>query len=240
MDMLSGIGRCAAGLIFAFPLLHAASMPPAQQTALIQKYCAVCHTDAARNGGLSLQHYDAAEANPQLAAMLLTKLRNGAMGAAGLGIPDKPTQEAWIAATTEQAEGAKNWSVIRHGSGVTASIVRDVAPRKSGEDAPLYRITMSCDGGIQLTWSPAPQKSRTFSVTPDSGGAIPYTIEGEEHMGNGTASTSGRASAKLNAPLDTKTLTVSDIFPGERVTFPIGDLDTATRRQFAGCLTASR
>jgi hypothetical protein len=34
--------------------------PAAQQNALVQRYCAVCHTDAAKNGGLSLEHFDAA------------------------------------------------------------------------------------------------------------------------------------------------------------------------------------
>jgi mono/diheme cytochrome c family protein len=84
----------------------------AQQNALVHKYCAVCHTDASRNGGLSLEHYDAGTPDPALAAMLLSKLRNGAMSAAGLGIPDKATGDAWIAATTAQAEGANQWSVI--------------------------------------------------------------------------------------------------------------------------------
>ena len=60
-----------------------AAMPAAEQNALVMKYCAVCHTDAAMNGGLSLQHYDAAKRNPGLAAIMLTKLNNGAMGAAG-------------------------------------------------------------------------------------------------------------------------------------------------------------
>ena len=88
-------------------------MSPAQQNARVGRYCAVCHTDAAKNGGLSLEHYDAARADPALAPMLLSKLRNGAMGAAGLGIPDTPTREAWVAATTAQAAGAENWTVTR-------------------------------------------------------------------------------------------------------------------------------
>ena len=57
-----------------------AAMPPAEQNALVRRYCAVCHTDAAMNGGLSLQQYDAAKRDPALAAMILSKLNNGAMG----------------------------------------------------------------------------------------------------------------------------------------------------------------
>src|SRR5438552_4720599 len=115
-------------------------LSPAQQNALVQKYCAVCHTDAANNGGLSLAHYDAARADPALAAMLLSKLRNGAMGAAGLGIPDEQTRDAWVAATAAQAARAGEWSVIRaarplsNGAMLTASIVRTVPPRKPDTD----------------------------------------------------------------------------------------------------------
>jgi hypothetical protein len=65
-----------------------AAMPAAEQNALVTKYCAVCHTDAAMSGGLSFQHYDAAKRDPDLAAMILSKLNNGAMGAAGNGVPD--------------------------------------------------------------------------------------------------------------------------------------------------------
>ena len=66
-----------------------AAMPAAEQNALVKKYCAVCHTDTAKNGGLSLEHYDAAKRDPGLAAMVLSKLNNGAMGAAGDGVPVK-------------------------------------------------------------------------------------------------------------------------------------------------------
>jgi hypothetical protein len=37
--------------------------------------------------GLSLEHYDAAKRNPTLAPMMLRKLNNGAMGAAGIEFP---------------------------------------------------------------------------------------------------------------------------------------------------------
>src|SRR5262249_5827597 len=122
------------------------ALPVAQQNALVHKYCAVCHTDRARNGGLSLEHYDAAETNAPLAAMLLSQLPKGAMGAAGLGIPDKAAGEAWVAATAEQAARAGEWSVIPAADSLSASIVREVAPRKGVNGAPVYRLTLSCDG----------------------------------------------------------------------------------------------
>src|SRR6185312_2679780 len=90
-----------------------AAMPVAEQNTLVKRYCAVCHTDAAKNGGLSLEHYDAARRDPALAAMILSKLNNNAMGAAGAGVPDKPTQQAWLEAAREQAAGATEWFVSR-------------------------------------------------------------------------------------------------------------------------------
>jgi hypothetical protein len=239
----------------AIPIARASdAMPVAQQNALVRQYCAVCHTDAAKNGGLSLEHYDAAQANPALAAMLLSKLQNGAMGAAGVGIPDKAIQDPWVAATAAQAERAKDWSVIRTLSPdsklpiLTASIVRDVAPRKREQgapvyqDAPVYRLSLSCNaasrqGEIQLAWSPEPQTNRTFSVMADGNAAIPHKLEGkEEKMGNGAGTFSGVAAATLHTPLAEKTLTITDLFPGETVVFPLADLDQDIRRQLAVCL----
>ena len=223
-------------------------MPAAQQTSLVQKYCAVCHTDATKNGGLSLQHYDASRPDPQLAAMLLSKLRNGAMGAAGLGIPDPVTRGAWVATTVEQAAGASRWNTIRsdaHGSKdaiVVASIVREVAARAGSTDLPVYRLALTCkptsrEGEIQLTWSPAPQTGRTFYVSADGEAGIPQRLDGrEDKMGNGAALSTGLASTKLNTPLPGTTLTIRDLFPGETVVFPVGELGQEDRRQLAVCL----
>ncbi len=71
----------AAGLIvhlLAVPNGFASdAMPVGQQNALVKKYWGVCHTDAVRNGGLSLEHFDAAQAAPSLAAMMVSKLTSG-------------------------------------------------------------------------------------------------------------------------------------------------------------------
>src|SRR5262249_28425451 len=148
----------------------------------------VCHTDAAMNGGLSLQHYDAAKRDPALAAMILSKLRNGAMGAAGHGVPDKSAQRAWVESTMEQAAGAKEWFVDGEGGLVFASIVREVPPRKPGStDIPLYRVLMVCEpstgiGEMKLTWSPQPQTGRTMTVSVDGNAPVDYKVDGTESM----------------------------------------------------------
>lgn len=115
------------------------AMPVAQQNALVQKYCAVCHSDAQRAGGLSLERFDAAHADPGIAAMMLSKLTNGlllerinaantdqsaaalidrelntsAIRAAGVAPPDRATAHAWISALSAEANGATEWTVSR-------------------------------------------------------------------------------------------------------------------------------
>ena len=67
----------AVGVLVARSATAQEAMPVAQQNALVQKHCAVCHTDAAKNGGLSLQHFDAANVAPSLAAMMISRLVSG-------------------------------------------------------------------------------------------------------------------------------------------------------------------
>ena len=116
-----------------------AAMPVAQQNALVQKYCAVCHRDASGRGGLSLEHFDAAEAPPSLAAVMISKLtsglslgtviaaasqpsaaelvrknmQGGAIQAAGVAAPDPSTIYALITALASRAAAAHEWSVNR-------------------------------------------------------------------------------------------------------------------------------
>jgi hypothetical protein len=48
------------------------------------------------------RQYDVAKRDPALAAMILSKLNNGAMGAAGNGVPDKAAQQPWLESIREQ------------------------------------------------------------------------------------------------------------------------------------------
>jgi hypothetical protein len=198
------------------------------------------------NGGLSLEHYDAAKRDPPLAAMILSKLNNGAMGAAGNGAPDKPSQQAWLESTREQAAGAREWFGSREDGLVSASIVREAPPRKPGAaDVPLYRVRMVCKpstgmGAMELTWSPQPQTGRTMIVLVDRNPPIEYKIEGTESMGNGAAVQTGRASLLLSGKarqlgLANQTLTIRDLFPGETVEFPFSGLDQNARAELRRC-----
>jgi hypothetical protein len=224
-----------------------AAMPSAEQNALVKKYCAVCHTDAAKNGGLSLEHYDAAQRNPALAAMILSKLNNGAIGAAGNGVPDNAAQRAWLESTQEQAAGANDWFVRREGSVVSASIIRKAPPRMPGStDAPVYRLIILCNpstasGEMQLTWSPQPQTGRAMTASVDGNAPVEYKIEGTESMGNGGTAQSGHASVVLSSvkgakfPLANQSLTIRDLFPRETVEFPFANLDQKARSELRTC-----
>jgi len=69
----------------------------ASQRALVDKYCATCHNDKLKTGGLTLQAADVT--NPSTSAetweKVIRKLRVGAMPPQGMPRPDKPVLDAF-------------------------------------------------------------------------------------------------------------------------------------------------
>jgi mono/diheme cytochrome c family protein len=67
-----------------------ASFTAADQTALVGQYCATCHSDRGKAGGLSLAGFDAAKADQHadVAEKIIRKLRAGMMPPAGARRPD--------------------------------------------------------------------------------------------------------------------------------------------------------
>jgi hypothetical protein len=257
------------GSLRAVPALAAEPMPAGQVNALVQKYCAVCHTDTAKNGGLTLQHFDVATSAPSLAAMLTSKLtggallhtaqiagkdpsaavyigermKGGAMGAAGLGTPDKPTIYAFTDALASRARNADQW-YIENGPVVIASIFRELPrPNEAGQGS-SYRLIVTCDaatqqGDVQLAWSPMPKRG-TFTTLIDGEITVTHKAEGSETMGNGSKVEAGPASLRLfqsrsTAKLPTRSLRISELFPGEAIEFPFDQLSDSARMSLSAC-----
>jgi hypothetical protein len=234
------------------------AMSAARQNALVQKYCAVCHDDVHRNGGLSLQHFDASSVDPSLAAMMASKLQTGAIGAAGLPRPDQATEDAFFKALDAESNGADNWTLIRtedpstRAPLLTATILRKAPARPPNTLMDHYRLKLTCQAGtlegeMQLTWAPrnAGESPRPITVAADSAAPVTYVVEGHETMGNGakkadgTQSTTGPAATALKGmPLPTKTLRISNLFPDETVVFSFDGLAEAARHELSACFGA--
>jgi hypothetical protein len=69
------------------------SLSPSQSTAVVAQYCAPCHSDRGKAGGLTLAAFDAgkAEANAEIAEKMIRKLRVGMMPPPGAKRPDAGT-----------------------------------------------------------------------------------------------------------------------------------------------------
>jgi hypothetical protein len=252
-------------------------MPPAQQNAVVQKYCASCHSDALMYGGLSLEHFDAMHAEPSLAAMLVSKvtsgqtphvvnaaaqgpdpdatiqgfMKTGAMGAAGKGVPDKPTQVAFVKALSTEAAGAEVWHSRWDEEPqtktriLTANILRELPSTKFAGAIDMYRLILSCRvathaGEIKLACANGvPNEGQPITVAVDGKAPFIHKVEGGKKQGNGTngpGATVLYPGPETNMPFPTQSLTISNLFPDETVVFPFENLSQTVRRDLSMCL----
>ncbi len=76
------------------------AMPAESQHALVEQYCAGCHNDRTRSGGMTLTSLDLAhpDQNPELAEKVIRKLRAGMMPPPGAKRPEAEAGKAFAAA----------------------------------------------------------------------------------------------------------------------------------------------
>ena len=171
------------------------------------------------------------------------------MGAAGIPIPDKATIDALIRAFAVESAGATDWTVERAPI-LTASILRELPSAKNADEAEVYRLIASCnpatqEGEMQLAWSPVPQ-SGAAAVSVDGNAAAQYRVEGSEKMGNGSSvvlhglaalviAETKHGASRTALPFPAESLTISDLFPGDTVTFSFSNLPKDARQALKAC-----
>jgi hypothetical protein len=104
-----------SGAVLFAALLPAQTMPAAAQTALANKYCAGCHNDKLKSGGMSLAKFDFAhpEQNADLSEKIIRKLIAGRMPPAGLPKPDTNELRSFVnslAANVDRAAALHPWA----------------------------------------------------------------------------------------------------------------------------------
>jgi hypothetical protein len=256
----------------------AAALAPQEQNALIARHCTVCHNDTTPNGGLSLTGFDVERAQASLIAIMLskmsqglsvatlqaaherpaakrlvaTRMKGGAMLAAGIAPPPDTTMYALIESLAGRTAGALEWHVA--GSGArdrgrvfTASLLRE-APRSGDGEVQMYRLIATCDersrtGELRLSWSPLPTEG-TLRAAVDDAAPIAVEVRGFEKMGNGlpgetppasvVLATSGRAGAPARFTLPAYRLVVTGLH-GDTVDFPFSTLPRESRRILESC-----
>ncbi len=261
MSLRAAFGWMALGLA---PAMASGTMPVDQQNALVQKYCAVCHTEANPQGGLSLQRFDAAQADPSVAAMLLSKLTNGlpldrvraastdpsvtaaidtemknsAIHAAGIAAPDAATSRAWVMGLSEEARGATQWTVRQTEHGISASMVREVPAVNDATRMDMYRLTVECSAVSHkggIKLAWAPGGPKTGQeISAAVDDGTPRVYKSEKQESMGNNSGPGDISFSA-MPLPNQSLTAGNLVGGETVTFPFGALAPQTRQMLSRC-----
>lgn len=171
---------CISGAIFDrasaaeldFPVKE---LTVAEQNEMMRNFCVMCHLDSSMNGGLSLEHFDAATVSPPLAAMLANKFTTGVplneilqptkdasvlskleagkragapsvMGVAGLPLPSDDEINGFIMAMAEKAEGFEQWHIKQEGDLITADVIRlTPVPQEAGRRDINYRLKVTCN-----------------------------------------------------------------------------------------------
>ena len=117
MKFLTSVGiTCALGFALVgvqaqTPAAPAQSVPSTQRQ-FLDRYCASCHNDRLKTGGLSFEHTDVSrpDAQPEIWEKVVRKLRTGVMPPPNMQQPPKPDRlamAAWLENSLDAAWAAK-------------------------------------------------------------------------------------------------------------------------------------
>jgi hypothetical protein len=198
--------------------------------------------------GMPLAVLRASQSDSSIQTRILARADTGALRAAGRPMPDTATQIGLVAALTRQASDAEQWTV-NHAPDTaitTASMVVE-APTSDKDTVTIYRLAFTCDAGsrqgsVLLAWANGtPGTGRQFAVQTDHKAAVTQTLEPGEKAFPGAMGTSGTGGvflARNGEPgfaLPDHTMTVRDIFPGDRVNFAFDGVNRAARSSLSAC-----
>ncbi len=163
---------------------------PAAHTATVKKYCATCHSDRGKAGGLSLAAFDVshAEQSAEVAERMIRKLRAGMMPPPGAARPDADTL-AGLATTLETRVDA---FASAHPNPGGRPFQRLNRPEYGRAIRDLLAVDVNAGD-----WLPLDQKSANFDNIADSQALSPLLLEAYL---NAAAAISRMAVGDRNAP----------------------------------------
>ncbi|MGE4225531.1 MAG: DUF1592 domain-containing protein [Vicinamibacterales bacterium] len=151
---------------------HAAApaLSAREQSELIKTYCATCHSERAKAGGLSLAGFDAMRAHEQsdVVEKMIRKLSAGLMPPPGAKRPESPTLDALTAAL----EGRMDEYAAANPDPGRRTFQRLNRPEYERAIAELLDLEIDA-----ASWLPLDQKSANFDNIADEQGLSPTLLE---------------------------------------------------------------
>jgi mono/diheme cytochrome c family protein len=150
---------------------HGPSLSAVNQTELVTTYCATCHSERGKAGGLSLANFTAmkAQEQPEVIEKMIRKLRAGMMPPAGAKRPDAAT----LAALTTALEGRMDESAAVHPNPGWRPFQRLNRAEYANAVKALLRIDVDV-----TTFLPPDTISHGFDNVADAQGFSPALMEG--------------------------------------------------------------
>jgi hypothetical protein len=174
-QMKRGLGVLVGVVAFASVTSAQTGLSVAEQNEITRTRCAVCHTDAKPLGGLSLEHFDAAQPDPALARMMLVKIKDdGAITASGAPKPPPETYDAFMSALQSYAlrpPADPRWTVQLNADPAMPNRGHSVVTARA--ELPSGHIVLTCNGASRHAEMTTTAKSGEAAGSIDFDGLSP-------------------------------------------------------------------